>query len=57
MYYIIYSIIGILVILFSINFYRKDGTTNRKNELYMASIGFLIWPIQIIKILYDLLTK
>lgn len=57
MYYFIYLIIGVLVTLFSINLYRKDGTTNRKNELYMAAIGFLIWPLQVIKIIYDLLTK
>jgi hypothetical protein len=48
-----YLIVGIFVSLFMIWYYRKDGTTKVKYELYFAVIGPLIWPLQIIKFTID----
>lgn len=47
-YLILYLIVGIIVTWFMIYHYRKDGTTNQKNELYWAAIGVFIFPLQII---------
>lgn len=52
-----YLTIGFIVILFSIYKYRKDRQTQKKNELYLAVLGILLWPIVLLKHIYDLTIK
>jgi len=52
-----YNLIGIVITLTCIFYYRKDGTTKKPFELYLAAIGFLIWPLLLIKVIYDFIRK
>lgn len=53
----LYLLIGILISLICIYRYRKDGQTIRNFELYFAVLGVLIWPLLVVKYIYDLLNK
>ena len=52
-----YYFLGVLSTLFFIYYYRKDGTTDRKGELYWAVIGHLVFPVLWAKFFYDLYNK
>jgi hypothetical protein len=54
---IIYFLIGISVSFLSIYVFRKDGTTKVQGELYWAVISPFIWPIVLIKLIYDKIIK
>jgi len=53
--FIRYLIFGFLFTLFMIFYYRRDGQTKQKYELYWAVIGPLIWPVQFLKLIIDLI--
>lgn len=48
-----YLLTGFCVTLISIRYYRKDGQSKDKYELYFATIGPLIWPLLVIKAIID----
>lgn len=52
----IYLIIGVVVSLYMIYHYRRDGTTNRKYELYWAVISPFIFPLLILKFIIDVIS-
>lgn len=52
-YILLYLIVGIIITIISILWYRPTGTPFKKGELLLAIIGCLIWPLQIIKWITD----
>lgn len=48
-----YYSIGIAVTLYCIWYYRRDGQSRKPNELYWAVIGPVIWPLLVLKFLFD----
>lgn len=56
-YIILWFIIGIICSLTSIFVFRRDGTTNRQGELYLATIGPLFGPIVGILLIIDILKR
>ncbi len=54
----IYYILGIIISLYMIWFYMiKNHSAVGVRHLFLAIIGPLVWPLQIIKHLYDLFTN
>ena len=49
-----YLIIGIIVSFYMINFYKKNNKDVTTKSVYLGVIGPFVWPIQIIKHIYDL---
>jgi hypothetical protein len=54
MIYLFYHIFGILITFMCIFFFRKDGKTNKKYELYFAAFAPLIWPVVLILFIIDI---
>ncbi len=54
---LIYLIIGFIFTLFMVFYYRSDGQTKRKYELYFAVLGPVIWPIQLITFITHLINR
>ena len=52
-----YLIIGIIVSLFTIWVFRRDGTTKKPFELYLAVIAPLLWPAVLVLMVIDLRRK
>ena len=50
---LIYLGIGLIVTLAMIFYYRPDGRSQKPGELYMATVGPLIWPILLAKFIFD----
>lgn len=49
----LYYYIGVLVTLFCVWWYRPQGESQKSNELYLAVIGPIIWPLLILKFFLD----
>jgi hypothetical protein len=49
---LIYFIIGSIITLIMIKHYRKNGLTSNQ-EFILAVFGIWIWPLQIVKFIYD----
>ena len=50
-----YLHLGIIVALYAVYLFRRDGTTKKPYELYLAIIAPIIWPAVLILLVLDLL--
>jgi hypothetical protein len=49
----LYYYIGVLVTLFCIWYYRPTGESQKPNELYLAVLGPIVWPLLVLKFFLD----
>jgi hypothetical protein len=49
----LYYYIGVLVTLFCIWYYCPRGQSRNPNELYLAVVGPVVWPLLVLKFLLD----
>lgn len=52
-----WMLIGLAVTYLCIYIFRKDGTSPYKGELYFAALGPFIWPILLVKLIWDLVSE